>query len=787
MDKLILKNGQMSITFLEVKPGLYRPEWIRENARPMLRFKDHEWLNIGGTRVEIGELIEKTDDKMVFGGKICYGKCETHWQVTVSLPFDNGEGFTVFSKITPTEEMELLEALTSFETPYEYLEDDEDRITVISQQPVYKSRNNEVLSGAGYNQPIWYYAHKTVAHLTYPCSTPLLYNKISNADGSNVRHTIIFGNWNKTTIKDIYAVPTKSNYGSRRHSESFYFQDPLLKTTNYTSGMKFLVGALNWHTSLYKDPNLLIDTKGISQEVTIITKSELNNTYDDFLAESWSRLLKLHLPKHGVLESYNIARDKGVDWLKATEWLHERLNNPNSEPYVYDEDLKTVCYTENTRPYPQTGKKTSMPSSTGQLAGPLSYVGTIWDDDSYIKIADKMEKDFCEVLKAYDPRRSATIGLSPMLLGILRKMQVSGLKDETTTELKRVLMERCDFLLNPPNDRPLPDSGTKIFDTANTLLAGKLFDDKIFIKNGIELLTSSNELLDNKFWNFNCATVGDPVGAGQSRPFGHAIGITANLLAFDITKDEEYLKNAKRFADLTSAMHFIVYNESPAVDLDTRGWAHGSTGGRDQMAQMPPWETGLALQQFGGLMEKGVARDSIYDLYWYFAKNGLAQFPKARILKRGYRQTLNVWEVYYRPIEAIATERDFYLNYPYMAYENPWDQTMLALYQGVEPIIQSMLFGDGIVFADNRKVQTIIPAVANYDTKIKNDFTLEIWNPLSCEQMTSLRAVIAEKRGVIYSYSAENICGTVDRESSIIKDVSVPPRKVLKINFTAKK
>jgi len=42
----------------------------------------------------------------------------------------------------------------------------------------------------------------------------------------------------------------------------------------------------------------------------------------------------------------------------------------------------------------------------------------------------------------------------------------------------------------------------------------------------------------------------------------------------------------------------------------------------------------------------------------------LAQFPKARILKRGYRHVKNVWEVAYRPIDAVATERDFYLKYP---------------------------------------------------------------------------------------------------------------------------
>ena len=783
MNKIILQNKDMSITFVETSLGVFRPEWIREKTRPMLRFKDHEWLNVGGTRVTEGALVLQNERELRFSGTVVYGQSEIAWQVDVLVPEDGGEGFTVKSRILPTEEVELLEGLTAFETPYEYESNDEDRMTVISQQPVYTSHNNEVIGDAGFRQPLWYYAPPTLAHLTYPSSTPLMYNKISNADGSNVRHTVIMGNWDNTTVKDIYVLPTRSGFGRSNNEVVFHYDAENIRTSKSARGMKFMVGTLNWHTSLHKDPNMLIGREGISQEVTIVTKGELDTTYDALLAESWSRVIAAHLPQNGVLEAYNIYRDKGISWLNATEWLKERIENPDTDPIIYSAEKKTICYTENTRPRPQSGNTSFMPSTTGQLTGPFAYIGKIWGDNEYTEISDKLMVDFHEALKGYSPNRTATIGWAPMILGMLRKGQLNGFPAEIKSELIRVISERNDYILNPIEGKPVPDSGSKAFDAANTLLAGKIFGDEKLVADGIAMIDGVNELLDGNFWNFNCATVGDLVGAGQARPFGHTIAITANIFAHELTGKAEYLKNAKRFADLASSMHFIAYNESPAVDLDTRGWAHGSTGGRDQTAQMPPWETGLALQQFALLMERGEARDSIYDIYWYFAKNGLGQFPKARILKRGYRHVKNVWEVCYRPVETLATERDFYLNYAYLAYENPWDQTMLALYQGAEPVIQSMLFGDGLVYAKNAKVQTIIPAVANYDASVKDSFVLHIWNPLNHAQTTDLVAVISEKTGNAYSYVADGISGTVNAENSLITNVVVPPRQALKIKF----
>src|SRR5262249_50848286 len=160
---------------------------------------------------------------------------------------------------------------------------------------------------------------------------------------------------------------------------------------------------------------------------------------------------------------------------------------------------------------------------------------------------------------------------------------------------------------------------------------------------------------------FNCAAENDLVGAGQSRPFGHAIAATANILAWRRFENPKYLQAAERFRNILLSLHFIAYNESRSPDLDTRGWSHGSTGGRDQLAQLPPWETGHALLQLGGMITSGLGRDAIYDVLWLHSRTGLAQFPKARALKRLYNPDMSVA---YRSIESLPTEREFYLRYP---------------------------------------------------------------------------------------------------------------------------
>src|SRR5580658_8276289 len=84
LDNVILRNGALSATFARDDETGYRPEWIRTGERPALRFKDHEWLNVGGTRVTSGHLIRQSDRELDFDGTVLFGGETVEWSVTIA-------------------------------------------------------------------------------------------------------------------------------------------------------------------------------------------------------------------------------------------------------------------------------------------------------------------------------------------------------------------------------------------------------------------------------------------------------------------------------------------------------------------------------------------------------------------------------------------------------------------------------------------------------------------------------------------------------------------------------
>src|SRR5688500_10861480 len=116
---LILRNGEQSATFLpHGGDGGYRPEWIRAGVRPMLRFKDHEWLNFGQMRVVEGRLVEQSGARLLFGGDLTFATAAVRWCVEVRVPDDGRPGFLVTTRLAPLDEpIEFLEAFSTFEVP----------------------------------------------------------------------------------------------------------------------------------------------------------------------------------------------------------------------------------------------------------------------------------------------------------------------------------------------------------------------------------------------------------------------------------------------------------------------------------------------------------------------------------------------------------------------------------------------------------------------------------------------------------------------------------------------
>ena len=775
---ITLSNGAATITFQPFGEG-FRPEWVRDGDTPVLRFKDHEWLNIGPLRIREGALLQQSDTSCCFGGEVRYAETTVAWSVTVSVPEDGGAGFTVRTSMTPRESIEVLDALTCYETPYVY-DGDEDRMIVIAQQPVYRSRGNEVISDAGYMHPLWYYGRTGRAHLTYQSSTPMLAARIAAPDGSLASYVMLLGNWQICSVKDIIAQPTR---GLRNDEADNLYPDPPLSLGAGKRGYKFLMGAVNWTASLVKDPNVLVEANTpLQQEVTLIATRQMPaEHWDGWLADGWERLCRAHFPDKGIMPAFEMLQGRDISWKAAAEWLAYNIAQPYGYDGLYKPGKGIVGYSASTRP--RTGDHpTYWKLFCGQWAGPMAYLGHVWNDERILAAADRLEED---ALELGSPLRHAedvsTMSCTPHYLGLLRKGQIRGLSDHATEAIGQYLPRHSQVLLDPPPGGKRGDGGLQAWDALANLVAATLLPPEQYDASARALLARINGKLEHDFWAFNCSIEEDLVGGGQARPFGHGLAIAANMLAWQRYGDDMYLQAAQRFANLTLAMHFIVHNESPVFDLDTRGWAHGSTGGRDQLAQLPPWETAYALQQFAPLLDAGHGRPGIYDVLWLHRHSGLAQFPIARVLKRIYTPDMGIT---YRPMLELATERAFYLNLPYLSYENPWDQTMLAAYQGVEPLLLSLYYGDALCTAEDARILTLLPEAANYHPGVPEHFTVHCWNPTGAPIETRLHAVLAAKRGDSYRYQHAGGSGRVSPEQATSDLITMPPREVYKVEFT---
>jgi len=770
---IVLKNGTQSVTFAPVGRGGYRPEWFRLGRRPMLRFKDHEFLNVGAIRVTEGQLLDRSSAELIFGGEVELAKVTVAWSVRVALPEDGGGGFVVTTGLMPLQEpIELLEAMSTFELPYEY-DGTEHQMTVMSQQPVYRFEGDEEITGAGWVHPNWYYGKPGRAHLTFPSTTPLMLCRVADADGSNPRCTVLLGNWDVCSVQDMFAQPTRALRPGKADTP---FADARLKVAPGLRGRKFLVGALNWNTSLHKDPNVLVEPgEGLSQELTVDFAGDLPaGRWDRLLADAWQRVVKVHFPADGHVPAWQVATSRGASWIEAAEWLTDQFAKPEGCPGFFYPDRGTCVYAPHTRPSWDDGVQ----AFCGQWVGPVAFLGHAWKDPAMIASTERLERLFAADT-AHPPEQISTIGPTPQYAAVMRKARLMGVDEATLRKVRDWVCRRTDAVLDPPPGARRGDGGILAWDAFANLLAADLFDRENRLAAAEQLLDRVRCKLDERFEAFNCAAEGDFVGAGQGRPFGHGVALAANVLAWRQWGRRSYLDTAERCGNIVMGLYYAAYNSSATEDLDWRGWAVGATGGRDQMCRMPPWETAYALQQLAYLIEAGRAREGFYDLLWLFAHTGLCMFPKARTTKRLYTPDLAVT---FRSIDAVATEREFYLKLPYLAYEEPWDQTMLAGYQGVEPLILSLYLGGGLVAAEDDRVLALVPQAATYDQAIARKFIVHLWNPLARPIRTRLGATVAVKRGERWRYAGP-ADGGVSESNPLTEPLSVPSRKVTKVTF----
>ena len=258
-SRIEVVHGAKRAVFLRTEAG-WTPDWFYQGDRPMVRFKDHEWLSVGHVHPSRAAQAKRLRGGGArFTGTCEYGGVAVAWSVKVE-PDKDGPGFVVESTLAPAASIELLEAYSTFETPYDY-DGTEHVTTVIGQNPVAQWNGSQRLTPPTWQHPAWVYSREQAVRITGPCNAPFLCQAIADPRGHR-RCTTIIGDWNVCRVRDVYVTPTRTvasepkDWGESRRAE--------------LRGYKFVVGALNWSSAFAKDPNVLYKGRARHRQRVIV-------------------------------------------------------------------------------------------------------------------------------------------------------------------------------------------------------------------------------------------------------------------------------------------------------------------------------------------------------------------------------------------------------------------------------------------------------------------------------------------------------------------------------------
>ena len=719
-NRIEIVNGKRRAVFVRGADG-WTPDWFYEGDRPMLRFKDHEWLSLGHIHPTAASSGEKIGNKAVFRGEAMYGSVKVAWSVTVK-PDRACKGFMIETEFTPDGTIELMESFTSYETPYEY-DGTEHVTTVIGQNPITQWKGDQRITPKQWAHPMWCYNRDEYVHMTGPCDTPLLVQTVANPDGSNARYTAIVGDWNVCSVHEAYATCTRTVKASDREWSENARDD--------RRGYKYIVAGVNWSSSLAKDPNIMYEAKRHQRQRLYVTFGTPQGNLDELLMAAWHRAAAIDMPDDGAMAMHDQAVSRGATWTAAVRWLRDLFTHGSADGLFYpDRGIRT--YAPGTRP------KAGEDFSWGwwpQWAGYFHYRALLTNDTDLKAACERYDENFAQCSNTHVDADIVNVSFVPAV-----KWAATAGKGSPLAAAVRPSIEASYAKSVAENGGPRRhDPGNQASRAEMMLLATQAYDDPKFAAQGLLLVEEMNAELDNRFWSFGCTSWADLSHGGQPRPMGYGHAIAANVRAFQRTRDAKFLAAARRFTRLLISTSVMTHDGSPAPDYDWRGWCHGTMGGRDQHAQCPPWETSNALMCMIELMAEQDLESGCYDTLWYYARTGLAQFPKARTHKRIWDPTMKI--VRFVPREKLVSERDFYDVLPFLAYENPADQTLLASYQGSDCLEGELLFGGGLATADDGRLIVLVPHAAQMDPAVTNHRTIKVWNPTAKPIDTTIRVV----------------------------------------------
>ena len=749
LSRIELTNGNKRAVFVRAEQGWW-PEWFYQDDRRMLRFKDHEWLSIGHVHPAAAAEAEKIRvGGAVFRGTAKYGTVDVPWSIKV-IPDKLSGGFLVECTFTPAESLELLEAYSTFETPYEY-DGTEHATTVIGQNPIAQWHGSTQVTPAQWTHAFWTYSRVGSVRITGPCNIPFLCQAIENPDGSNARHITVIGDWTACKVHDVYVTPTRTTAkDSGEWSENKRAE---------LRGYKYIVGALNWSSAFNKDPNVFYKggARHVQRQVLNFDVQMPGGTLDAMLYAAWERAAACDLPANGRIAAYDRVTARGVSWQTAVGWLRDVFCGDGVDG-LYRRGKGIVTYAAGSRP--KTGDDYGW-YWWPQWAGGFHYRAFLQGDSPLAAKCDELDATFNEFVHKHNRKH---LGISIVSLPTIWWVAGPGRNGGLAEAARKMVQNSYDATVAENGKDRAMDYGTQACTAEGLLLGGGTFANQAFTDQALLLLGEINDALDGRFWEFGCSTRSNMMHGGQERPMGYGHAALANLLAYRVTKQPEYQAAALRFARMLLAVNYVTHNNSGDPDYDWRGWANGTIAGRDQYAEFPPWETTNPLICVAAMMEDHELGSGFYDVLWYFSRTGLAQFPAARTLKRILDEAGGA---HFIDRSKIRSERDFYDILPYLAYENPHDQTLLASYQGTDCLLGELIFGGGLATAADDRLGVIVPQAAMLQASAATQRTVHVWNPT--------RKPIASSVTVTWPDAS--------RES---QNVTVPGRKAVKVEFRKK-
>ncbi|MFW5858251.1 MAG: hypothetical protein ACOCX4_10255, partial [Planctomycetota bacterium] len=458
-------------------------------------------------------------------------------------------------------------------------------------------------------------------------------------------------------------------------------------------------------------------------------------TFDAMLLAAWQRAAAFDLPADGAVEAAARAEELGASWSAATGWLRDVFCAETMTEDLYKPGDGICTYAKGSRP--KAGDHYTW-SWWPQWGGLLHYRARLTGDADLQKVCDENDAHYVTFRREQNNFTGQGIATKvsslPSILWACLRHPESCLHES----FRPMLLATAEFSAgeNAKPEREY-DTGAQAA-IAEALLLGYLAYGETALKDqAVVLLDEMADRLDGKFWRFNVGRSDSLAHGGQIRSLGHGHAVLANLLMHRVTGDRAWIDQAHRFARYLLSVSYATHNGSQDPDFDWRGWCNGSNAGRDQIAEFPPWETQNGLLCLAALMDEAELEPGFYDALWYIARTGLAQFPAARAMKRILDPSMQVLFV---PREEIASERDFYDILPYLAYENPHDQTLQASYQGTDCMVGEYVYGGGLVQSSDARVSAFVPRAALLDLDELATRRVHVWNPTPEPVETTLTA-----------------------------------------------